>query len=70
MRYEDEIKGKGKQIKGAAKEKLGKLAGNRNLEETGSEERFEGKVEEKVGKARRKAGEAVEDLGERIASKR
>jgi uncharacterized protein YjbJ (UPF0337 family) len=70
MRYEDEIKGKGKQIKGAAKEKLGKLAGNRNLEEKGSEERFEGKVEEKVGKARRKVGEAVEDLSERIASKR
>lgn len=70
MRYEDEVKGKGKQIKGAAKEKLGKLAGNRNLEEEGSEERFEGKVEEKVGKVRRKVGEAVEDLGGRIASKR
>lgn len=70
MRYEDEIKGKGKQVSGAAKEKLGKLAGNRNLEEEGNQERFEGKVEEKVGKVRRKVGEAVEDLGERIASKR
>ena len=70
MKYEDELKGKGKQISGAAKEKLGKLAGNRDLEEKGSEQRFEGKVEEKVGKARRKVGEAVEDLGERIANKR
>ena len=70
MRYEDEVKGKGKQVTGAAKEKLGKLAGNRDLEEKGSQERFEGKVEEKVGKVRRKVGEAVEDLGGKIASNR
>jgi uncharacterized protein YjbJ (UPF0337 family) len=70
MRYEDELKGKGKQLKGAAKEKLGKLAGNRDLEDRGRGERVEGKLQEKVGKARRKVGEAVEDLGGRIASKR
>ena len=70
MKYEDELKGKGKQITGAAKEKLGKLAGDRDLEEKGSQERFDGKVEEKVGKVRRKVGEAVEDIGERIANKR
>lgn len=70
MRYEDEVKGKGKQIAGTAKEKLGKVLGNRDLEDSGSEERFEGNVQEKVGKARRKVGEAVENLGERIASKR
>jgi uncharacterized protein YjbJ (UPF0337 family) len=69
MRYEDEVKGKGKQIAGAAKEKLGNLAGDRDLEEKGSQERFEGKVQEKVGKVRRRVGEAVEDLGESIASK-
>jgi uncharacterized protein YjbJ (UPF0337 family) len=70
MKYEDELKGKGKQITGAAKEKLGKLAGDRDLEEKGSQERFDGKVEEKVGKVRRKVGDAVEDIGERIANKR
>jgi len=70
MRYEDEIKGKGKQVAGRAKEKLGKLTGNRDLEERGDQERFQGKVQDKVGKVRRKVGEAVEDLGERIASKR
>jgi len=70
MRYEDELKGKGKQVKGTAKEKLGKLAGNRDLQERGSNERFEGEVQEKVGKARRKVGEAIEDLGGKIASKR
>ena len=35
MKYEDEIKGKSKQMKSAAKEKLGRFAGNRNLEEEG-----------------------------------
>ena len=70
MRYEDELKGKGKQVAGTAKEKLGKLTGDRDLEARGDQERFDGKVQEKVGKARRKVGEALEDLGERIASKR
>jgi len=70
MRYEDELKGKGKQVKGVAKEKLGKLTGDPNLQQRGTNERLEGKVQEKVGKARRKVGEAIEDLGERIASKR
>ena len=68
MRYEDEVKGKGKQIKGTAKEKLGKLAGDRDLQERGRQDRFEGKVQEKTGKVRRKVGEAVEDLGQSIAS--
>lgn len=67
MRYEDELKGKGKQIKGAAKEQLGKLAGNPDLQDEGAGERVEGKVQEKVGHARRKVGEAVEDLGDKIA---
>jgi len=68
MRYEDEVRGKGKQVKGAVKEKLGKLTGDRDLQDRGSADRTEGKVQEKFGKARRKVGEAVEDLGERIAS--
>jgi len=69
MRYEDEVKGKGKQVTGAVKEELGKLVGNRDLEETGNQERFEGKVQEKVGKVKRKVGEAIEDLGDKIAGK-
>ena len=68
MRYEQELKGKGKQIKGAAKENLGKVVGDRDLEERGNAERSAGKVQETVGKARRKVGEAFEDLGEKIAS--
>jgi uncharacterized protein YjbJ (UPF0337 family) len=67
MKYEDEIKGKGKQVKGAVKEELGKLTGNRELEDSGTADRVEGDVQEGFGKTKRKIGEAVEDLGKRIA---
>ena len=68
MRYESEIKGKAKQVKGTTKEKLGKLTGSRDLQEEGAQERAVGKVQEGLGKTRRKIGEAVEDLGEDIAN--
>lgn len=68
MKYEDEVKGKGKQVTGAVKEELGKLTGDRNLEDSGTADRVEGDVQEGFGKAKRKIGEAVEGLGERIAS--
>jgi len=67
MKYEDEVKGKGKQVKGAVKEELGKLTGNRRLEDSGTADRVEGDVQEGFGKTKRKIGEAVEDLGEKIA---
>jgi uncharacterized protein YjbJ (UPF0337 family) len=68
MKYEDELKGKGKQIKGAVKEQLGKLTGDRDLERSGTADRVEGDVQEGFGKTKRKIGETVEDIGERIAS--
>jgi uncharacterized protein YjbJ (UPF0337 family) len=68
MKYEDEVKGKGKQIKGAVKEELGKLTGNRDLENSGTADRVEGDVQEGFGKTKRKIGEAVEKVGKRIAS--
>ena len=68
MRYEDELKGKGREVKGAVKEKLGKTIGDRDMEARGNLERTEGKVQKTVGKTRRKVGEAVEDLGGEIAS--
>jgi len=63
MRYEDEVKGKGKQVAGKVKEGVGNLAGDRALE------RFEGSVQQTAGKVRRKVGEALENLGDKIASK-
>jgi len=68
MKYEDEVKGKGKQVKGAVKEQLGKLTGNRDLENSGTADRVEGDVQEGFGKTKRKIGEAVEKVGKGIAS--
>jgi low affinity Fe/Cu permease/uncharacterized protein YjbJ (UPF0337 family) len=59
MWNKDEIKGKGKQIAGAIKNKTGKLTDNPKLEAKGTAERVAGKIQEKVGKARRKTGEAL-----------
>ncbi len=67
MKYEDEIKGQGKQIKGAVKEGLGKLTGDRDLEDSGTADKVEGDVQQGFGKVKRRIGEAVEDLGEKIA---
>jgi len=68
MRYEDEIKGKGKQVKGAARAELGKLADDPNLEAKGRQERAEGKLQETIGKTRREVGDAVKEVGKEIAS--
>jgi uncharacterized protein YjbJ (UPF0337 family) len=69
MWNKDEIKGKGKQIEGAIKDKAGKLVGNPNLEAKGKAERVTGKVQETVGKARRKTGEAVVKTAKSFAGK-
>ena len=68
MRNKDELEGKGKQVKGTVKEKLGKFAQDRNLQESGARDRTEGKVQEDFGKGRRKIGEALQELGDEIAS--
>ena len=70
MRYEDELEGKGRQLEGAAKSNLGKLAGDRDLEARGDRERSEGKLQETIGKTKRKVGDAVKNVGEGIASSR
>ncbi len=67
MRYEDELKGKGKKVSGAVKEGLGKALDNPDLRNRGRQEQTEGEVQETFGRARRKVGEAVEDLGDKIA---
>lgn len=70
MWNKEEVKGKGKQIKGAIKDKVGEVIGNPDLEAEGEAERASGKVQEQVGKARRKAGEAIEKVGAKVAGKR
>jgi uncharacterized protein YjbJ (UPF0337 family) len=69
MWNKDEIKGKGKQISGAIKDKTGELIKDPKLEAKGEAERVAGKIQEKVGKGRRKAGEAVVTAAKAIARK-
>ena len=69
MWNKDEIKGKGKQIEGAIKDKAGKLIGNPNLEAKGKAARVTGEVQELVGKARRKTGDAIVTAAKAIPGK-
>jgi len=69
MWNKDEIKGKGKQISGAIKDKAGELIKDPKLEAKGEAERVEGKIQEKVGKVRRKTGEAVVTAAKAIAGR-
>ena len=68
MRYEGELKGKAKQVKGTVKKGLGKATGDRALHDEGESDRRKGKLQEQVSKARRVFGETVEDIGDKIAS--
>lgn len=68
MRYEGELKGKAKQVKGRVKQGLGKATGDREVHDEGKRERLEGELQERVSHARRVFGDAVEDVGEKIAS--
>jgi len=45
----DQIKGKLHELKGAAKEKAGKLTNNPKLAAEGNDEKFAGKVQKKIG---------------------
>lgn len=67
MLNKDELEGKGKKVKGTVKEEVGKVIGNRNLQEEGQADRQEGEIEEGFGKARRKVGEVVEKVGKAIS---
>lgn len=67
MWNKDEIEGKGKQIKGAAKDKLGEWSNNPTLEEEGERERAEGNLQEGLGKAKRKVKGVARDVKEKLA---
>ncbi len=70
MLSQNEIKGKGKQIEGAIKVKIGELTNDPGLEARGEAERLEGKIQAKAGKAYRKIDEAVEKADQAISRKR
>ena len=62
----DELDGKGKQIKGKAKQALGDLTDDERLRNEGVDDEAVGDAQEGFGKARRKVGEAIEDIGDKL----
>jgi 3-methyl-2-oxobutanoate hydroxymethyltransferase len=62
----DELKGKGEQLKGRAKQAVGDLTDDERLRNEGAADEISGEVQEGFGRARRKIGEKVEDIGERL----
>lgn len=61
-----ESRGKGKKIKGRAKQAVGIVTGNEDLEKEGSRQRTEGELEEGIGKARRNLSEAIEGVADSV----
>jgi len=66
MWNKDEVKGKGKKIKGQVKDKVGEVIGNPDLEAEGEAERIEGEVQESFGRARRKIGDVMERVDDEV----
>jgi uncharacterized protein YjbJ (UPF0337 family) len=66
MWNKDEVEGKGKDIKGQVKEKVGEFTNNPNLESEGEADQVEGKVQKNIGEARRKVGETIEEIGKKV----
>jgi len=54
--------GKSEQVKGQAKESVGGLVGNKDLESEGKSERQAGQAKEKVGHAKDKVEEVIEKV--------
>jgi uncharacterized protein YjbJ (UPF0337 family) len=50
---EDQIKGKVHQVQGDAKEKVGKLTGDADLEAEGKDENLQGKIQSKIGQIKK-----------------
>jgi uncharacterized protein YjbJ (UPF0337 family) len=66
MWNDDEVEGKGKNIKGKVKETVGEWTNNPDLEAEGNADQAEGKVQEGFGKAKRKVGETIEEIGKKV----
>ena len=62
----DEMEGKFDQAKGAVKDKVGEMTGDREMEAEGEADRASGNVQEGFGTARRKVGETINDIGDKI----
>jgi uncharacterized protein YjbJ (UPF0337 family) len=61
MANDDELNGKGKNLKGRVKQAAGALTGNKKVEAEGAADRVAGAAQEAVGRAKKKLDEDDED---------
>ena len=66
MWNKDEVDGKIDQAKGKAKQTVGDVTNDPDLQAEGEADEVSGKVQETVGRGARKVGEAIEDVGKAI----
>lgn len=66
MWNKDEVEGKGREIKGKVKDKVGEWTNDPNLEAEGEAEQAEGKVQGGVGKVKRKVGNFIDDVKDAV----
>ena len=57
--HKDEVKGVGKQAKGAVKDAVGGLTGNEKLQAEGKADKIVGKIQQKVGEAKDRTRDAL-----------
>ena len=62
----DELKGKGRQIKGAIKQEVGVRSRNPRLVSEGDSDRAAGEIQEGFGRGKRKVGQAIERIGRKV----
>jgi uncharacterized protein YjbJ (UPF0337 family) len=62
----DELNGKGDQLKGRAKQAWGDVTNNEKVHDEGVADEASGDVQEGFGKARRKVGDALHDVAHKI----
>lgn len=63
---QDELNGKGDQLKGKLKQAAGDLTDNDRLHDEGVADEASGDLQEGFGRGRRKVGEVIEDLGNKL----
>ena len=62
----DELKGRGEQIRGKAKQAVGDLTDDEKLRDEGEVDEVTGRLREGFGRARRRVGRAIEDVGKTV----
>jgi uncharacterized protein YjbJ (UPF0337 family) len=62
----DEVEGKAEAMKGKAKQTVGRMANDPELESEGAADEAAGQTKDAIGRGRRKAGEFIEEVGKQL----